>query len=69
MTYEKRGSGDDEYEVKKVKSVSKLEAIKVDAGIAGYAIHGSQEKAPMRLRLIASTSGDAASVAAEIDGI
>jgi hypothetical protein len=53
----------------KIKSVNRLEALKLDADLGGYALHASQEKTPMRLRLIASSSGDAASIAAEIDGI
>ena len=46
-----------------------LAAIKLDAEMAGELTPGGSEKTPMRLRLIASTSGDAASVAAELDGI
>ena len=53
----------------KVKMPGKLEALKLDAEMAGELTPGGSEKTPMRLRLIASTSGDAASVAAEIDGI
>jgi hypothetical protein len=46
-----------------------LAAIKLDAEMAGELTPGGLEKTPMRLRLIASTSGDATSLAAEIDGI
>jgi hypothetical protein len=53
----------------KVKMPGKLEALKLDAEMAGELTPAGSASPHMRLRLIASTSGDAASVAAEIDGI
>lgn len=53
----------------KVKMPGKLEALKLDAEMAGELTPGGHEKTPMRLRLIAHSSGDAHSIAAEIDGI
>lgn len=51
----------------KVKMPGKLEALKLAAEMGGYLTPNQGAHPAMRLRLIASTTGDAASIAAELE--
>lgn len=65
VTYEKRGSGDEAYEVKKVKTIGKLEALKLDADLGGYALAPVGNTPGLRLRVVATSAG----IAAEMNGV
>lgn len=53
----------------KVKMPGKLEALKLDAEMAGELTPAGSASPHLRLRLIAQSSNDGSSIAAEIDGI